>query len=181
MIKNKNGEEYKISKPNPLMKYQDLWNIYTLHNFFWNETIEENKKQIKENINKINEQIEEKEEIEEIEQEIEAIEIVEKDIIQEIGVECYYLEAENTSFLDNLYGDKKTKIKYTQKKIININIDSYNDLFLYFTHDKKLEKNSIIFPKNKDKRWWKINKVKKEEEKDYSYECIPSDFTPSFV
>jgi vacuolar-type H+-ATPase catalytic subunit A/Vma1 len=63
MIKNKNGEEYRISKPNPLMKYQDLWSIYTLHNFFWDETIEENKKQTSK---KIEEVLKEEEEVEKV-------------------------------------------------------------------------------------------------------------------
>jgi len=179
MIKNKNGEEYKISKPNPLMKFQELWSIYTLHNFFWNETIEKNKniKQIKEKINEI-----EKEEIKpdlEVKEEIKPELEIKEEIKEENITSCYYLGAENISIQDELYGDKKNKIKYNQKKIINIKLDSYNDLFLYFTYHEKLEKNSIIFPKNKDKRWWKINKINNNQDS-YNYECIPSDFTPSF-
>lgn len=175
MIKNKNGQEYKISKPNPLMKYQDLWNLYTIHNFFWNEKVEKN---IKEIIEK---------EIIEIEKEI-----IEKKIIENTSsskmeddnkkkeIECFYLKAEMIIKKDNFYGDEKKEIKYTQKEIINIKIKEYNDLLLSFNCKKQLNKDSIIFPKNKEKRWWRISKIEKDNENQYTYTCLPSDFTPSF-
>jgi hypothetical protein len=184
MIKNKNGKEFKISKPNPIMKFQELWEKYTIHNFFWEEFKETNLFKKSKNIKDIKEKIKEKEEEEEIKEQIEEqIEEQEKEKVYEkiskFKNQCYYIEAQTTIKKDNLYDDAKIKIKYKEKITIMVEIKQHNDLYLQFLSTKKLNKNSIIFPKNKDKRWWKIIE-EKEEEDIYAYSCIPSDFAPSF-
>lgn len=180
MIKNKNGQEYKISKPNPLMKYQELWSLYTIHNFFWNEKVEKNIKEIletKENIENIKEIPLEKintikdKQTENVEK-ITHIEDKNKQLL-----ECFYLKAETIIKKDNLYNEEKKEIKYTERTVMSIDLIEYNDLYLIFFCNKELSKDSIVFPKNSEKRWWKINKINKKEN---IYECLPSDFTPSF-
>jgi hypothetical protein len=169
MIKNKNGKEYKVSKPNPLMKFQELWEKYTIHNFFWQELKEINFFKETKKEEKIN-QTEKKTKEKKIEQENKSN--------KQITL-CWYVEAETTSKKDELYEEIKTKITYKEKKLIEIKIEEYNDLYLNFSSKEELLKNSIIFIKNKDKRWWKIKKEQKLEEEKYFYFCIPSDLTPS--
>jgi len=148
MIKNKDGKEYKISSPNPLMRFQELWKEYTTYNFFW----------------------------EEIKQKFEEQKFEE----QKFEDECFYIEAKTSTKKDNLYEEVKIQIKYKEKILIKIKIEEYDDLYLSFIFDKKLNKNSIIFPKNKNKRWWKITKEEQKQDL-YFYYCIPSDFNPSLA
>lgn len=187
MIKHKNGEEYQLRKPNPLMKEQDIWEEYILHNFNWNE---EKRKEIKnKKREKTNEKAETKKETTKInleksvkEKSIEKDKNKDKDPKDSTNpkedneyFDALCLIAENIAEKDEIYNEVKRRTKYTKKEIIKIKIIENNDLFLYFYTPENIEINSIVFPKNKEKRWWKIKKAK-----DKIYECIPSDVTPSF-
>ena len=48
-IKNKDGSVYKLKSPNPIMKSQDVWNNFTLHNMIFEQTTEEDKVKLKKN------------------------------------------------------------------------------------------------------------------------------------
>jgi hypothetical protein len=183
MIKNKDGNQYKISRPNPLMKNQDLWEIYTTHNFVWESIVIKSKElEAETEVELIPEPITEKIKIDP--EEVKVIPIKEdipiiKEKLKDLE-EAHLLTAENIINKDELYNqDIKVTIKYEKQKTILIKIEFYNDLNLVFESKEEITKNSVVFPKNKNKRWWKILKVNKKENM-FSCSCIPSDFTPSF-
>ena len=37
MLKNKDGTPYKLSGPNPMMKNQEVWGNFIVHNMEWEE------------------------------------------------------------------------------------------------------------------------------------------------
>lgn len=45
VIKNKNGSEYKVRQPNPIMKNQEVWNDFVLHNMDFDGNVVENAEQ----------------------------------------------------------------------------------------------------------------------------------------
>lgn len=90
------------------------------------------------------------------------------------------MQAESKTRIDDLYGERSTKIKYIGKftfESILINEDDFN--LVFWTHLDKVTKHSIIYPQNKEKRWWKINQVKNAPEGFFIY-CIPSEYHPNF-
>lgn len=183
MIKNKDGNQYRISRPNPLMKNQELWEIYTTHNFVWESIIikSEKSKNQESDIMPEEKKIELEQKNIKIEPEEVSIPVIPKtkEKFKELE-EAHLLVAENIINKDELYNeDIKVATKYRQQKTILIKIEFYNDLNLVFESKEEITKNSVIFPKNKNKRWWKILKINKKE-KIFTYNCIPSDFTPSF-
>ena len=44
VIKNKDGSEYKLRGPNPIMKNQNLWDNFQIHNMNFDEVIDYFKK-----------------------------------------------------------------------------------------------------------------------------------------
>ena len=55
VIKNKDGTPYTLRGPNPLMKEQDLWAEFQLHNMeFSEQVITNNNKEIVKNKSKLN-------------------------------------------------------------------------------------------------------------------------------
>ena len=186
VIKNKDGSEYKLSKPNPHMKNQLLWDSFELHNMNFEtikELIKKNKVEIKEIV------VEEAEEEEEVEEEkIKAIEeevkeVVKEEIKEEISVKktlIYCLPARIKIHEDILYGEVKKIITYDKKFKFEAVILNITDIGMdIWTNAVVIEKESILYPQNFDKRWWKVNNISsKFDGKILS--CVLSSITPSF-
>jgi len=186
VIKNKDGSEYKLSKPNPHMKNQLLWDSFELHNMNF-ETIKELIKKNKVKIKEIEvEEIEEEEEVEEVK--IKAIEEevkeeVKEEIKEEISVKktlIYCLPARIKIHEDILYGEVKKIITYDKKFKFEAVILNITDIGMdIWTNAVVIEKESILYPQNFDKRWWKVNNISsKFDGKILS--CVLSSITPSF-
>jgi hypothetical protein len=186
VIKNKDGSEYKLSKPNPHMKNQLLWDSFELHNMNFENIkglIKKNKVEIKEIVV---EEVEEEEEVEEVK--IKAIEEevkeeVKEEIKEEISVKktlIYCLPARIKIHEDILYGEVKKIITYDKKFKFEAVILNITDIGMdIWTNAVVIEKESILYPQNFDKRWWKVNNISsKFDGKILS--CVLSSITPSF-
>lgn len=193
-IKNKDGSTYRISGPNPLMNKQDFWKDFITHNFDWVSEIakDETHKILKnyefdkikknENIEDKTETIEDKTEIEskiEIKEQEPKIEEIKNNIKKYNSILSFCLPAKNTEKKDNVYDESYTKTDYMDKFLVDIVILEQEDFFIKIWCDKLLTKKSIIYPKNKDKRWWKISEVESAPV-GYYYLANISDYTPSF-
>jgi hypothetical protein len=189
-IKNKDGTVYKINGPNPLLKEQDNFKNFVLHNFKWEPEVHE-KKQPKIEIPKIEEKVPEVSKapetpkIPEIEIE-EKIQVVEKLKSKETSpnnpnvTRVHCLPAKIEKRIDDLYGEIKTINTWGDPFLFESVIIGQNDFMIEFWTNIEIETNSIVYPANRDKRWWKINK-KKEKEEGYLYNAIPSNIHPDFT
>ena len=204
-IKNKDGSVYKLKSPNPIMKSQDVWNNFTLHNMIFEQTTEEDKVKLKKNP-KISmgttvvveeKKIQEKEVIKappppppkpkinedtnnsqdyEVER---PVSISNKlDGLPKTIFNC--LPAIVSEKLDDLYGDKSIKVTYGTKFTFEAIILDETDMNLVFwTHLEKINKFTILYPKNKEKRWWQVESTKKAPEGNF-IKCFPSYSHPNF-
>jgi hypothetical protein len=183
-IKNKDGTVFKISGPNPLMQEQTLWNGFTKHNFEWSEEIDkENKTKVFEiNQNKEDVVFEEKkivvEEPKIIEEKKEEVK-EQKKISDHKTIKCFCLPAKIIEKKDELYEEAYQRIEYLDKFIFDTVIVEKEDFYMKFWTMEKITNNSIVYPKNKDKRWWKVSD-QKEAAMGFIYTAIISDYTPSF-
>lgn len=90
------------------------------------------------------------------------------------------LQADFKEHIDDLYGERSTKINYKNKFTFEAIFIDEDDLNLVFwTHLNKVTKHSIIYPRNKEKRWWKVTNVKNAPE-GYFISCMPSQYHPNF-
>jgi hypothetical protein len=90
------------------------------------------------------------------------------------------LQSESKTHIDDLYGERSTKVKYIGKFTFEaILIDEDDFKLVFWTHLNKVTKYSVIYPQNKEKRWWKVNQVKQAPE-GYFINCIPSEYHPNF-
>ena len=189
VIKNKNGSEYRLKGPNPIMKNQNLWDNFEIHNMNFDETIDHFKKTTNKtvllNLNKYEITIEDKSpKIKEAKQEIkqEVKEEIKQEVKEEIKQEfkeeikqefkeeikqevknsqikktiIHCLPANVSIKEDSLYGDVKKIIKYGEKFTFDAVLLEITDFQISFWTNIKIENESIIYPKNSDKRWWKI-------------------------
>jgi hypothetical protein len=82
--------------------------------------------------------------------------------------------------IDSLYEDKSLKVRYSKEVAFEAVILEENDYELNFwTHLDYITKKSVVYPMNRDRRWWKIEDVKKAPQ-GYFCSCKPSDLQPSF-
>lgn len=186
VIKNKDGSEYKLSKPNPHMKNQLLWDSFELHNMNF-ENIKGLIKKNKVEIKKTEVRIEETKE-EAIEEIIKKEEIAAKEEVlikqeEESSVKktlIYCLPAKIKFHEDILYGEIKKIITYDKKFKFEAVILNITDISMdIWTNAIAIEKESILYPQNFDKRWWKVNNISsKFDGKILS--CVLSSITPSF-
>jgi len=197
VIKNKDGSEYKLSKPNPHMKNQLVWDSFELHNMNFENIkglIEKNKVKIKEieieqaeteeeviQEEVIQEEVIQEEVIQEFKKEVK--ELVKEEIKEEISVKktlIYCLPARIKVHEDILYGEIKKTITYDKKFKFEAVILNITDVGMdIWTNAVVIEKESILYPQNFDKRWWKVNRISnKFDGKILS--CVLSSITPSF-
>lgn len=209
VLKNKDGTVYQLKKPNPIMVQQDIWTDYETHNMSFQEEIvlnsnketTKNKKKInlgqtiidtnknQENREVVSVQstpIKEEIPIEKKEPEIQDEQKIERPPSVNSSFENYKktvincLQAESKTILDDLYGERSTKVKYVSKFSFEAILIDEDDLNLVFwTHLDKVTKYSVLYPQNREKRWWKVNEIKKAPE-GFFIVCIPSEYHPNF-
>ena len=210
VIKNKDGTPYTLRGPNPLMKEQDLWAEFQLHNMeFSKQVITNNNKEIVRNKLKLNlgktvvetdnnlikvEKVQKPPEIElpvkQEETQIPHIPVNEEPVERPASINSKLLNYKRTIInclpaiadvhIDDLYGERSIKIKYDKKfnfEAILIEEDDFN--LVFWTHLSKITKYSVLYPKNKDKRWWKVTEIKQAPE-GFFISCMPSEYHPNF-
>jgi hypothetical protein len=81
---------------------------------------------------------------------------------------------------DSLYEDKGVKIRYSKEIAFEAIILEENDIeFNFWTHLDYITRKSVVYPMNRDKRWWKIEEIIKAPQ-GYFCSCTPSDLQPNF-
>lgn len=114
---------------------------------------------------------------------VQAIEESKPKPISEDIVEVWCLPClEYTENTDPLYNESYANIKYGDKFTFQARLLELEDLHVKFVTEihVKLPEESVIYPKMKNRRWWRIRGVK--EVKGYNiYLGMISDYQPAFV
>ena len=192
VLKNKDGSVYRLRGPNLLLKEQNVWTKYTIHNMRWNPVVQEDNIKIEplntdfsikdKFIDELNMTQPPKEEpiIERkpvVIKEKEKIKEKEDDGLKKSFIYC--LPSILQKKIDNLYDEEFVTVTYGNPFSFEAVITEEHDLFLNFWTTTEMDKESVIFPKTNHKRWWKI--VDKEHKTGgYLYSCYPSSYQPHF-
>ena len=178
-IKNRDGTLYNYSHPNPVMEGQNIWNNQekcVVHNKFGEPVTQKGNLPSRPQPVIITKKVEE-------------IQTVETDPVEEIQmfeaptnkIEAWCLPAHFQEYVDELYGEKYKRIKYGNKFKFEMLIEDQSDLGIRFwTNTKAVTVGSIVFPKNKDKRWWRVTGVHPEDDI-YLLKGEIADYQPSFA
>lgn len=184
---NKDGTVYKLDGPNPVMKSQEFWSEFTVHNMEWKTEVHQDKgtkftiapkKEAKTQSESFVEELEESKNAQTLQQEItpsnenspksaeplknvtkadfsEKTTNINSESIKKTFIHC--LPAFVKEKEDSLYGDVSTRIEYSKKTSFEAVIINQNDIKIEMWAEVYFEKGSILYPKNGDKRWWKIH------------------------
>jgi hypothetical protein len=170
-IKNKDGSIYCYSKPNPVMNSQSLWpksEEIKFHNKFGQRTYSQPEpEKIKVEIKEAGIVIEKSKES------------TEKDV-DVFDVWC--LPATVITKVDPLYGSNYNRIKYGDKFTFEAKVYETTDLYLKLITKQEVPENSVIFPLNTDRRWWRIKS--NESYGDSNFWIVTSqisDYQPNFI
>ncbi len=174
-IKNKDGTPYSYNqRPNPIMTTQTIWPkdepVY-LHNKI-------GKRYFKNKLQEV----------------IKPTKVLEVDIVKTIDetpmkkqypneeiYEIWCLPCISFKTVDDpLYGSSFGKVTYGEKFLFEGRIIELEDLYIQImTENKEVTEKSILFPKIKGKRWWKVSHTTNTEDGQLIVAMI-SDYQPSF-
>jgi len=190
-IKNKDGSTYSFSKPPQAMEQQTFWDKtekIIFHNKFGEKVFREDIQPplVAEPPQREVKIVDFKEVAKQVEDEIKIVQALEEskskplheDIVEVWCLPCLEY-AEN---VDELYGESYANVKYGEKFTFRARLLRIEDLHVEFVTETsvKLQPESVIYPKMKNRRWWKIKDMK--EVKGYHvYLGMISDFQPAFV
>jgi len=194
VIKNRDGSVYKLNSPNTLMKDQRFWTDYKFHNMKWKQTITEGEAEVdrlqtdfvvKDSFLEELASTAPLREEQPIDSEPKAPQIKTKK--EKVGdplagiPRCfiYCLPASVQQKRDSLYDDSYVSISYGDPFSLEGVITEEDDLFIKFWTTADISMESVVFPKNNYKRWWKI--VSSEPiHGGKLYVCAPSSYQPHF-
>jgi hypothetical protein len=176
-IKNKDGTIFQLQKPNPIMKDQEFWDDYILHNFNGETAAIERPKKKYQNIEEIEPQ--------EIKVPIKETPIEKPKKKEEPNKEeptktlLYCMPATITIKHDKLYGEDRVIPGYGTQFTLESIIIEMDDLTcrLWVNTDKVTENSILYIPKTI--RWWKVEKIT-DDNNGYVIVCMPSPIQPSF-
>lgn len=180
-LKNKDGTEYKLAKPNPIMADQKLWEKEKLifHNKIGKLIVLPDKTERvvfdSQMIMKTKELLEKTDPV-----------IIKKLEEPEVGsheddkIQVWCQPATYKKYKDNLYGEEYQKVNYGSSFLFEAILIDQDDLsFILWTNTKAVTKGSIIFPRTHDKRWWRVQSIR-EENGGYTIACAISEYQPKF-
>ncbi len=168
-LRNKDGSVFKLNGPNPIMTQQTLWNDkYIIHNKIGRRVVIADSQEIQEPI--LKPQTKEPQIVESLGKKEEIRVESPNDPIQVWCQPANYVEV-----VDPLYGEKYKKIKYGKKFMFEAIIVEHEDLFMIFwTNTKAVTPGSVIYPRSRDKKWWRIESVKEDQGGYLMYASITS-------
>jgi hypothetical protein len=189
VIKNKDGSVYKLRSPNALMKDQRFWTDYKSHNMKWKLTITEGGSEVE----RVQTDFVMKDSF--VEELASTAPVRDEQKPQEPPVaktqkaedpldgipRCfiYCLPASMSQKRDALYDDEYISIKYGEPYSLEGVMTEEHDLCINFWTTADIPRESVIFPKNNQKRWWKV--VGSEVSHGGKvYVCAPSTYQPHF-
>jgi hypothetical protein len=169
-IKNRDGTPYKFSSPNPLMKNQTGWSRkgeFILYNCTWDADVyaDPNMQVIlkpKYEAPPIQKKAlpthpEEEVIVAEPPQELEDSDFAH---LRDQAIQIHCLPARYREHKDALYGQRYKTIRYGNKFTFEGIIVAQEDLFMEFwTTVKEVTAGSVVFPMNRDKRWWRVDAI----------------------
>lgn len=82
-------------------------------------------------------------------------------------------------FTDKLYGDTYSKTEFSNKIEFSGVITEETDFEMEFWTQTKINIKSILYPKNKQKRWWQVRQTQ-EKTGGFLVSCVLSVLNPSF-
>lgn len=201
-LRNKDGSLYTLAKPNPVMKTQEIWEGYQVHNMQWDgETAKDTNQtapvasdfDVKDTFLSALDKA--KAEIKVSESKVETQPIERKPVVQpdlqreelrastDNGIEktfIYCLPAILRTKKDDLYGDSYTTVQYGIPISFEGVILNQQDLFIeIWTDADQINTGSVLFPKQGYKRWWRVQD-KVEKKGGWVLSGTPSDHQPSF-
>ena len=159
-IYNLNGSEYILEGPNPLMKKQEHFKDFVLHNFNW-------KPEVKEKISIVvpkKSDFHVKEDPPELPESkiVEKIESHDPPSIDSNITRIHCLPVKIEQKIDELYGETRLVSTWGNPFLFEAIILDQNDFMINFWTNIEIESDSIIYPVNRDKRWWKVNNKQKK-------------------
>jgi hypothetical protein len=162
-IKNQDGSTFRLKGPNPIVKTQDFWGEYVLHNFKHKDTVTQ----------------EGFISLEEIETEEIEVKIKEEKILKRIDktlILC--LPATITEHRDTLYDEIKTSVSYGNQFSFESVLAESTDFSISLWTNVDVGRGSILFIP-KDRRWWKVDTLEPQSGGNL-LKCVPSEIQPSF-
>lgn len=196
VIKNKDGSVYKLKSPNTLMKDQRFWTDYKSHNMKWKSTTIEGEIEVdrlQTDFVMKDSFVDELASTAPVREEPPLpppetpvtpsppvkISKVDNPLAGIPRCFIYCLPASTLKKRDSLYDDEYVSIKYGDPFSLEGVITEEHDLCVNFWTTVDIPNNSVIFPKNNQKRWWKI--VGSELiHGGKLYVCAPSTYQPHF-
>ena len=186
-IKDKDGNVYKLRGPNPIMAKQDQWDKskIKLINAQWEDIIFEDEDNAIDkfksdyNVRDIGEVLDlssiTEEQTEVVDKPIEQPkvkkepELPKEEIPETVDQKtaaffrknktiCYCAPAVEEIHEDDLYGESYKRIIYEKKFTFEAIVVSMSDFELKLWTIKEIPSNSIVYPKDRSKRWWKVEK-----------------------
>jgi len=203
-LRNKDGTVYKLASPNPVMKTQEIWEGFKVHNMQWDGETAKDTNQVAplasdfdvrdtflSALDKAKADIKVSEAKTEVPQpQVERKPIVQPDLQKEEfrastdnGIEktfIHCLPAALRTRKDSLYGDSYTTVQYGKPTSFEGVILNQQDLFIeIWTDTDAINAGSILFPKQGYKRWWRLQS-KEQKGGGWVLSATPSDYQPSF-
>lgn len=183
---NKDGTVYKLDGPNPAMKNQEFWKEFSIHNMSWKpeihkdsgvRTLDPIKKPPTTHSESFIEELElSKEEFTDAENEYQEektetrndktfekpentrpktpSQSIASNEIKKTFIYC--LPAVISEKEDALYGDVSVRVRYDKSTSFEAVVLNQNDMKVEMWSEVLFREGSILYPKNGDKRWWKI-------------------------
>lgn len=203
-LKNKDGSVYRLAGPNPVMKTQEIWEGYKVHNMQWDGETAKDVNQVTpltsdfdvrdtflSALDKAKADIKVSEsKTDDTQSQIERKPVIQPDLKREElrastddGIEktfIHCLPAVLRTRKDSLYGDSYTTVQYGKPTSFEGVILNQQDLFIeIWTDTDQINTGSVLFPKQGYKRWWRVQD-KEQKGGGWVLSATPSDHQPSF-
>jgi hypothetical protein len=178
-IKRKDGTPFTLSKPNPIMTKQEVWDdLMIATNFKYEEiSYRPTRNRLKQGVVFVDvteETTEYKEPIVELSKRNEFAPSNRNKMV------CYVLPVETKTIIDPLYGETQKKKVYGKQFTMEIEFIKTNDLMceIWTNSIPSIEKNSIIFIVE-DRQWWRVQSTNPDKN-GIHIACMVSTENPSF-
>lgn len=100
-------------------------------------------------------------------------------IFHERGMEFHCAPVFQVSMKDDLYGTEYKMNRYGDKFVFDGVIVEENDLELVYWCVKQMTKGSVVMPKARESRWWRVEEIEPKTG-GFLVKALPSDVNPDF-
>jgi len=100
-------------------------------------------------------------------------------IFSERGMEFHCAPVVQITMKDDLYGTEYKMNRYGDKFVFDAVVVDENDLEIVFWCVKTMTKGSVIMPRRKESRWWRVEEIEPKTG-GFLVKALPSDVNPDF-